>query len=114
MYLLKIVKVFCSFMRFTLSPPCLGYSFAGVAVPYHVLNPRAATVCSRHSIDSPVASGIQCLCSRLLCPFAVLGTEHLSFKGRLPTPPPGPCHRPRLAAFLSPPGPGSYLMSVFC
>lgn len=37
MFLLKIVKVFCSFMRFILSPPCLGYSFAGVAVPYHVL-----------------------------------------------------------------------------
>lgn len=43
-YLLETVKVFCSFRRFILSPPCLGYSFAGVAIPYHVLNPRVASV----------------------------------------------------------------------
>lgn len=52
-YLLETVKVFCSSRRFTLSPPCLGYSFAGVAIPYHVLNPRVASVFSGHSIDFP-------------------------------------------------------------
>lgn len=80
MYLLRTVKVFCSFMRFILSPPCLGYSFAGVAIRCHVLSPRAAGVCSGYSIDSPVAGGIQCLCPQLPCPIDVVGTEHLSLE----------------------------------
>lgn len=112
-YLLETVKVFWSFRRFILSPPCLGYSFAGVAIPYHVLNPRAASVFSEHSTDFP-SRREQCLLLTGTMFQSQLGQRnsflrHLSFRAgcplcvSFPEPaaphPGGPCHYSTPATF---------------
>lgn len=87
-YLLKTLKVFCSFRRFILSPPRLGYSFAGVAIPYRVLHPTAAGVFSGRGIASP-ADGNGTSCSQPPRPSqvrtAALLPQACELQGRLVT-----------------------------